>query len=97
MLSLTRSGLNEPVPATPYYVYILACNDGTYYVGCTSNLEDRLKRHSNGWVPATKGRLPIKIEMFLVFGDKNQAFIFEKYLKSGSGRAFTMRHLILAK
>jgi len=97
MLNLTRSGLNEPVFHSPQYVYILACNDGTYYVGCTSNLEERLNRHSNGWVPATKARLPVKIEMYLVFGDKFQAFSFEKYLKSGSGRAFSIRHLILTK
>ena len=30
----------------PYIVYILQCSDKTYYVGCTNNLEKRLKQHN---------------------------------------------------
>jgi len=26
-------------------VYILKCSDGTHYIGCTSDVENRLKRH----------------------------------------------------
>lgn len=77
-----------------YYVYILKCSDNKTYVGCTDNLEDRLKRHQLGWVPATKGRLPIELVTYLVFQDKYKAFNFEKYLKSGSGRAFLKKRLI---
>ncbi len=28
-----------------YYVYILKCNDGSYYTGVTDNLEKRLQQH----------------------------------------------------
>jgi len=28
-----------------YYVYILKCENETDYVGCTNDLEDRIKRH----------------------------------------------------
>lgn len=76
------------------YVYILSCSDGKTYVGCTDNLEDRLKRHQSGWIPATKVRLPVKLQTYIVFQDKYKAFNFEKYLKSGSGRAFLKKHLI---
>ena len=31
----------------PFYVYIVECADKTYYVGCTNNLEKRLKQHNN--------------------------------------------------
>lgn len=77
-----------------YYVYILICSDGKPYTGCTDGLKDRLKRHNAGNVPATKDRLPIKLEAYFAFKDKYKAFNFEKYLKSGSGRAFLKRHLI---
>ena len=32
--------------ALKYSVYILECADGTFYVGCTNNLERRLKQHN---------------------------------------------------
>ena len=75
-------------------VYILKCADGKPYTGCTGNLEERLRRHNNGYVPATENRRPIKIVAHIVFDDKYKAFEFEKYLKSGSGRAFINKHLI---
>jgi len=77
-----------------YYVYILKCSDGKTYVGCTDNLDDRLKRHNSGWVPATKSRLPIELITYIVFQDKYKAYNFEKYLKSGSGRAFLNKRLV---
>jgi len=51
-----------------------------------------LQRHNNGYVPATENRRPVKLVTYLVFNDKYKAFEFEKYLKSGSGRAFTKKH-----
>lgn len=74
-----------------YYVYILKCKDG-YYTGCTSDLKDRVLRHQNGKVPATQSRLPISLEMYVAMKDKYKAFELEKYLKSGSGRAFAKKH-----
>ena len=76
-----------------HYVYILNCNDGGYYHGCTNNLQDRLDRHRKGHIPATKDRLPVKLEAYFAFRTKYTAYNFEKYLKSGSGRAFLKRHL----
>jgi len=76
-----------------YYVYSLKCKDG-YYVGCTDNLKDRLKRHQNGQVQATENRLPIKLDFYFATSNKYIAFNFEKYLKSGSGRAFIKKHFI---
>ena len=77
-----------------FYVYILKCADNKTYVGCTDNIEDRLKRHQSGWVPATKNRLPVQLETYIVFKDKYRAYDFEKYLKSGSGRAFLKKRLV---
>ncbi|MEO9474404.1 MAG: GIY-YIG nuclease family protein [Cyclobacteriaceae bacterium] len=75
-------------------VYILKCADNSYYTGCTSNLEERLKRHSDGHVSYTKSRLPTEVVVTTIFPDKYKAYAFEKYLKSGSGRAFSKRHFL---
>jgi predicted GIY-YIG superfamily endonuclease len=77
-----------------YYVYILLCFDGKPYTGCTDNLKDRIDRHKKGKVPATKERLPIKLVSYFAFSSKYLAYNFEKYLKSGSGRAFMAKHLL---
>lgn len=77
-----------------YTVYLLFCNDGTYYTGCTSNLEERLKRHCAGQVTYTATRLPLQLLTYIAFSDKYKAYHFEKYLKSGSGKAFTYKRLV---
>lgn len=45
----------------PFFVYILECSDSTYYVGCTNNLEKRLKQHNESKWGAhyTKIRRPV--------------------------------------
>jgi len=75
-------------------VYILKCSDATHYVGCTKNLNERIGRHNSGEVQYTKSRLPVEPILYLVFTDKYKAFFFEKYLKSGSGRAFSKKHFL---
>jgi len=61
-------------------------------VGCTDNITNRLERHQKGHVPATENRLPVELELYFAVKDKYKAFEFEKYLKSGSGRAFIKKH-----
>ncbi len=75
------------------YVYSLKCKDG-FYLGCTNDLKNRLKRHQTGNVPATVKRLPIELDFYFATEDKYKAFQFEKYLKSGSGRSFIKKHFI---
>ncbi len=75
-------------------VYILLCSDQTFYTGCTSNLNERLKRHKAGYVHYTKSRLPVKLETQIVFQERQRAYAFEKYLKTGSGIAFRNKRLI---
>jgi putative endonuclease len=78
-----------------YYVYILNCSDSKTYIGCCDNLKERIDRHQRGGAPATKERLPIKINTYFAFSNKYTAFNFEKYLKSGSGRAFIKKHNLI--
>ena len=76
-----------------YYVYSLKCKDG-FYVDCTDDIQERLERHQKRQVHATIDRLPITLEFYFVIEDKYKAFEFEKYLKSGSGRAFVNKHFV---
>ena len=76
------------------FVYLLKCADNTTYTGCTQNIEERLKRHENKQVLYTSSRLPVKLITYIAFSDKYQAFQFEKYLKSGSGKAFSNKRLL---
>ena len=69
------------------------CNNDKTYVGCTSDLKERMQRHKNGYVPATKNLRPLKLLTYIAFTDKYKAYEFEKYLKSGSGRAFLKKRL----
>ena len=78
-----------------YYVYILKCNDNEPYTGCTDDLKDRIERHNKGYVSATKDRLPVKLVFYFAISNKYTAFNFEKYLKSGSGRAFIKKHKLI--
>jgi predicted GIY-YIG superfamily endonuclease len=77
-----------------HYVYILRCSNGDYYKGCTSNLTERLERHQRGYVDATKHQLPVNLIFYFAIEDKYKAYEFEKYLKSGSGRAFIKKHFL---
>ena len=55
-------------------------------------MRDRINRHKKGQVDATKDRLPIELDFYVAFNNQYKAFEFEKYIKSGSGRAFIKRH-----
>ena len=37
-----------PIRVGKYWVYILKCNDGTFYTGYTNNLENRVALHNSG-------------------------------------------------
>jgi len=76
------------------YVYLLKTSIGTYYTGCTNNLEERLERHKKGYIDYTKDKLPLELVFYCAFIDQHKAFVFEQYLKSGSGAAFRNKHLI---
>ena len=53
-----------------YYVYVLLCNDGKPYTGCTDDIKERKKRHDKKQVPATKDKLPVKLVSYFAFSNK---------------------------
>lgn len=62
------------------------------YIGITDDMEVRLKQHNAGKTLATRENRPWKYRAYFWFEDASSAEAFERYLKSGSGRAFTKRH-----
>ena len=59
-----------------------------FYVGVTDDLRARLAKHNAGEVPHTSKYRPWRLRTYTAFDDEGRAVAFEKYLKSGSGRAF---------
>jgi putative endonuclease len=76
------------------FVYILESLDNEhFYVGITDDVIARVTKHNSGEVPHTSKYRPWRLKTYIAFRDEKQAFAFEKYLKSGSGRAFAKKHL----
>jgi predicted GIY-YIG superfamily endonuclease len=75
-------------------VYILRSDSdaGRHYVGITSDVDERLEWHNHGPCGHTVEHRPWPIVVVIEFGTEAEAIRFEKYLKSGSGRAFAKRH-----
>ncbi len=55
-------------------MYILLCNDQSFYVGITNNLEKRIIKHNQGkGAKYTRGRKPTKLVYFEKFKNKSEA------------------------
>jgi predicted GIY-YIG superfamily endonuclease len=76
------------------YVYILESFDSQhFYVGITDDLRARLVKHNAREVSHTSKYAPWRFKTYVAFSNEEQAFEFEKYLKSASGRAFAKKRL----
>ena len=84
-----------PASSKFHYVYLLVSEQdpARHYTGCTTDLTARLAKHNSGSVPHTAKYRPWRMETAIAFREADKARAFERYLKSGSGRAFARRHL----
>lgn len=62
-----------------------------FYVGISDDLKARLAKHNAGEVPHTSKPKPWRLHTYFAFSDAQLAVAFEKYLKSGSGRALAKK------
>lgn len=70
-----------------YYVYILkSLKNNSLYIGYTTDLKTRLKKHNNGKSLATKPFRPYKLIFYEAFLSRVDAKSREEYLKGGYGR-----------
>jgi putative endonuclease len=78
------------------FVYIAKSDAGPdcYYRGLTWDVATRLEVHSSGGSQHTAGLRPWRLVVSLEFVTEASAVAFEKYLKTGSGRAFAKRHFV---
>ena len=69
-----------------YYVYILkSLKDGRYYIGYTSNLEERIKKHNAGETKSLKYIRPLKIIYFEKYNTRQEAYKRERQIKRYKG------------
>ena len=82
------------MPGAKRFVYILktVSDPAQYYTGLTSHVPARLIAHNAGHCPHTARHGPWKLHVSIQLPDEERALAFERYLKSGSGRAFAKRH-----
>jgi putative endonuclease len=67
------------------YMYILKCNNDSYYTGSTIDLEKRLKEHNDGLGSNhTKKYLPVELVYYEVFQRIDEAFYREKQIQGWS-------------
>ena len=77
-----------------YFVYILQSErDGSYYVGHTSNLEDRLKRHNERRSVYTRAKAPWKLIHQETFESRSDAMKREREIKAKKVRDY-IEHLV---
>jgi putative endonuclease len=64
------------------WVYILQTKSGNYYVGSTTNIDERLKHHFGGFTPSTKSMGAEKLLLKQRYRTLGQARIVEEKIKN---------------
>ena len=82
-MSASAIGFSElSQPAGTCFIYILKCADGSFYVGHTCSVEDRIKLHNEGrgalW---TSCRRPVTLVYMESLPSEKQAIARERQLK----------------
>lgn len=69
-------------PVTDHWVYVLECDDGTYYTGYTTDLERRVSEHDAGeGAKYTRGRTPVTLVYSERCGSRSAALAREYEIK----------------
>lgn len=89
-----RTGLSKPVVSSSnpderkqghpmsFWVYLLRCADGSYYVGHTDHLEKRMAEHTMGTIPGyTLSRRPVTLAFSEEFPTREEALERERQIK----------------
>jgi predicted GIY-YIG superfamily endonuclease len=67
------------------WMYILKCADGSYYVGSTKDLEQRILQHQHGTgAQYTSNRLPVRLVYSEEFEHVSEAYAREKQIQNWS-------------
>ena len=78
-----------------YYIYIVRCQDDTYYTGFTNNIEKRIRAHNEKkGAKYTRGRTPVKLIYYEEFESKTEALKREYEVKKLSRK---QKELLVSK
>lgn len=78
-----------------HYCYILLSSKShKFYFGSTNNLNSRLRSHNEGEIISTKPYRPWKMVWYGAFETEKESRDFERYLKTGSGKALAYKRLV---
>ena len=65
-----------------HFIYVLECQDGSFYTGYTVDIERRLKEHNRGdGAKYTRGKTPVKLIYSEAFDSRSQAMKREYEIK----------------
>ena len=65
-----------------FFAYMLLCSDGSYCVGHTDGLDNRLAAHQSGLFRGyTSRRRPVQLVWHQEFAERDQAFAAERQIK----------------
>jgi UV DNA damage endonuclease len=65
-----------------WYLYVLACRDGSWYTGITKNLARRIEMHGKGTASKyTRSRLPVRMIYQEACGKRSDALKKEAWVK----------------
>jgi len=65
-----------------FFVYILECQDGTYYIGYTPDIKKRIKLHNEGkGAKYTRDRRPVRLMWWKEYKYFKRAFLEELRIK----------------
>ena len=69
--------------ASPWYLYIVECADGTLYTGITTDIDRRLNEHNSSPRGAkyTRARRPVFLAVAVPCADRSAASRLEAYVK----------------
>lgn len=76
------------------YVMVSVTDPDRHYTGLTCDVSARLAVHNSGGSRHTVRHRPWRLIVSIEFTTQASAVAFEKYLKTGSGRAFAKRHFV---
>jgi type I restriction enzyme R subunit len=88
-----RPDLPAPRPGI-FFVYAIQCDDGSFYIGHTDNLERRWEEHRSGTgAEHTKKHRPVELVHFEELKSREAAVKRERDLKTGFGRKWLKREV----
>jgi len=74
---------SKDLPASPWYLYIVSCSDGSLYTGITTDVERRVLEHNDGPNGAryTRAKRPVTLCFTMPFPSRSEASKAEHKVK----------------